>query len=344
MDLTRMKLLTRDAFREGVFARDGKRCVVCSDDGQDAHHILERRLFDDGGYYLDNGATVCEGHHMEAEQTVISCEFLREAAGIERLVIPDHLYADQVYDKWGNPIMPNGRRLRGELFGDESVQKVLAGQLHLFDAWVKFPRTYHLPWSPGLGKGDRVLTTDDMRLFLGQEVVVTEKMDGENTTMYRDHIHARSLDSAGGPERDWVKRIWGEVGWQIPEGWRVCGENLFEKHTIGYDALASYFMVFSIWTDTNTALSWDDTVEWAALLGLQTVPVLWRGTYDRGPIEALYTTRSEDHEGYVVRRAGPIPYRQYRRAVGKYVRAGHINEERHVQSRRILVRNGLKGA
>ena len=51
--------LTRDQFRNGVFARDGHKCVLCQAPGQDAHHIMERRLFPDGGYYLDNGATVC---------------------------------------------------------------------------------------------------------------------------------------------------------------------------------------------------------------------------------------------------------------------------------------------
>lgn len=51
-----MKLLTRDEFREGVFERDGHKCVVCGDDARDAHHIMERRLFADGGYYMENGA------------------------------------------------------------------------------------------------------------------------------------------------------------------------------------------------------------------------------------------------------------------------------------------------
>jgi 5-methylcytosine-specific restriction endonuclease McrA len=46
-------LLTRDEFRVGVFARDGKTCVACGKPGQDAHHIIERRLWPDGGYYLD---------------------------------------------------------------------------------------------------------------------------------------------------------------------------------------------------------------------------------------------------------------------------------------------------
>ena len=121
-----VQLLTRDEFREGVFARDGHRCVICRAEGKDAHHIMERRLFDNGGYFLDNGATLCENHHVQAEQTVLSCEEIRAAAGIATIVLPDHLYPDERWDKWGNMILKDGRRIRGELFNDESVQKILS--------------------------------------------------------------------------------------------------------------------------------------------------------------------------------------------------------------------------
>jgi len=50
----------------------------------------------------------------------------------------------------------------------------------------------------------------DNRL-IGREVVVTEKMDGENTTMYCDNIHARSIDGRHHPSRDWVKMTVGEI-------------------------------------------------------------------------------------------------------------------------------------
>lgn len=55
-------------------------------------------------------------------------------------------------------------------------------------------------------------------LFLGQEVVVTEKIDGENTTMYPDHIHARSLDSNHHPSRNIVKQLHGQVNYPSHKG------------------------------------------------------------------------------------------------------------------------------
>jgi len=118
-------LLTRDIFKEGVFKRDSYKCVICGEAARDAHHILERRLFTDGGYYLDNGASLCEMHHIMAEETTLSCDEIREKIGIKFPVIPEHFYSDLDYDKWGNIILPTGVRIKGELFYDESVQKIL---------------------------------------------------------------------------------------------------------------------------------------------------------------------------------------------------------------------------
>lgn len=57
----------------------------------------------------------------------------------------------------------------------------------------KYPRTPHLPFSKGMTSDDKVL--DNTNNFKDKQVVVTEKMDGENTTIYKDFYHARSLDS-----------------------------------------------------------------------------------------------------------------------------------------------------
>ena len=125
------KLLTRDAFRNGVFERDHHSCVICKQPAVDSHHILERRLWTDGGYYLDNGASLCRKHHIEAEETTLSCEEIRNASGITTIIIPEHFYDDINYDKWGNILLPNGTRLKGELFNDISVQKIIKPVLNI---------------------------------------------------------------------------------------------------------------------------------------------------------------------------------------------------------------------
>ncbi len=327
-------LLTRDKFREGVFARDGHECVMCEKPAVDAHHILERRLWPDGGYYLDNGASVCEAHHIQAEQTVLSCEELREAAGITQVLLPPHLYSDQRYDKWGNPILVNGQRLRGELFHDKSVQKALTPVLGLFTNRVKYPRTYHLPWSPNLTSDDRMMTSldafEDVR-----EVVVTLKMDGENTTMYSDFIHARSLVMEPHPSRDRVKAIHAQIAHDIPKDWRLCGENLYAKHSIAYDNLPGYFMLFSVWDEKNICMSWQEVVTWADLLDLPHVPVIFQGRFNTGDIMNAFKPYADTHEGYVVRIAESFPYSAFKHCVGKYVRKGHVHTHGHWMRQRL---------
>lgn len=68
------KLLTREEFKKQVFARtDGKCCVPgCNEKAVDAHHIMDRKLWNDGGYYLSNGAALCAKHHLEAERGTIT--------------------------------------------------------------------------------------------------------------------------------------------------------------------------------------------------------------------------------------------------------------------------------
>jgi hypothetical protein len=337
-----IKLLSRNEFREGIFARDRHKCVFCDNPAADAHHIIERRLWPDGGYYLDNGASVCGDHHILCEQTIISVEDVRNACGIQRIIVPPHLYADQPYDKWGNPVLTNGQRLKGELFFDESVQKVLAqgNALELFSNWVKYPRTHHLPWSDGVNDDDRVI--ESLLAFVGNRVVVTEKMDGENTTLYRDYTHARSIDGRNHPSRSWVKQFWSRISADIPEGWRVCGENLYARHSIHYIELPTYFMGFSIWDERNVCLGWDETVEWFTLMNITPVPILYDGIFDEKTIRRLWDAKNWDRcEGYVVRLADPIDYGEFRHKVGKFVRKEHIQTVKHWMYGQPIERNLL---
>lgn len=334
----------RAAFRTAVFERDNYRCVMCGAEAQDAHHILERRLFPDGGYHPDNGASVCAECHLDAERTHFTPEQLRAAAGILKPYLPPHFYSDQQYDKWGNIIISGGRILAGELFFDESVQKVLreGGALSDVAPWAKYPRTHHLPWSPGVHSDDRIIP-DMSVLEAADDVVVTVKMDGENTTLYQDRIHARSIESGDHVSRHWVKNLWSRIAHDIPSGWRVCGENLWAVHSLRYEDLSSYFLGFSVWTDRNECLSWDDTVEWLELLGLHHVPAIYRGRFDRDAIQRAFDQRctTETDEGYVVRTARAFSYGAFRACVAKWVRAAHVQTTKHWFHGQRVERNGL---
>jgi hypothetical protein len=336
-------IMDRTSFRNQVFRRDNHKCILCTLPAKDAHHIIERRLWSDGGYYVDNGVSVCEPCHIECEKTNISVEQVREAAGITNKILPPHLYSDEVYDKWGNMILPNGQRLRGELFEDESVQRILGegNKLQLFTNFVKYPRTYHCPWSENMNPDDRMI--ESLEEFENKRVIVTIKMDGENTTLYNNYIHARSLDSRNHPSRNWVKNFHATIAHEIPVGYRVCGENLYAKHSIKYDNLLSYFYGFSLWQN-NKCLGWDETLEWFSLLGITSVPVLYDGIFNIDMIQNLwYDLDAEQNEGYVIRVAESFQYKDFRKKICKFVRKNHLQTIPHGWTTKQTEKNSLAG-
>lgn len=195
---------------------------------------------------------------------------------------------------------------------------------------AKYPRTPHLPWSPGRSDDDIALDSIQ-HLEQWQDLVITEKLDGENTTLYHDYLHARSLDSKSHPSRDWIKHFHAGIKHDIPQDFRICGENLYAKHSIFYDALTTYFYVFAIFQE-DVCLSWDEAAEWCQLIGLETVPVLYRGKWDEAAIKACWTGKSvfgKKQEGYVVRNANHFKFEDFQQNIAKYVRADHVTTNRH---------------
>ncbi|MEV6950469.1 RNA ligase family protein [Streptomyces sp. NPDC051183] len=188
-----------------------------------------------------------------------------------------------------------------------------------------YPRTPHLPWSPGAAPDD--VRTSGLAGLAGREVVVTEKLDGENTTLYADGLHARSLDSGHHPSRAWVKGLQGRIGAGIPAGWRVCGENLYARHSLAYEELDSWFYGFSVW-DGEHCLDWDRTVRFLHGLGIPGPRVLWRGTFDERALRKLRLDTARQ-EGYVVRTVAGFPRADFGRYVAKWVRGGHVQTDTH---------------
>jgi hypothetical protein len=199
----------------------------------------------------------------------------------------------------------------------------------------KYPRTPHLPWSEGATSDDVFL--NDCKQFEGKEVVVTEKLDGECTTMYHERIHARSTDSRDHPSRHMVKALWAKIKNDIPDTIRITGENCFAKHSIFYNSLPSVFMVFSIFDDWY--FEWDDVTELCKILDLKTVPVLYRGTWDIDKIKTCYTGKSlfgDTQEGYVIRLADRFDINNFSTSVAKFVRKNHVQTNEHWMSQKII--------
>lgn len=195
------------------------------------------------------------------------------------------------------------------------------------DRLVKYFRTHHLPWSESVADDDLVMISP---FTCDSDVVVTIKMDGESFTGHPSgHCHARSLDSGYHESRNYVKALWHSKAHLLPPLWRVCGENLYAKHSIHYHDLESYLYVFSIWTEENICLSWDETLLWCDLLELTPVQVIYRGKYDEQAIKQSFIPFKEQHEGYVIRSSESFHYDDSSKNVAKYVRKNHVQSSSH---------------
>lgn len=203
---------------------------------------------------------------------------------------------------------------------------------------LKYPRTVHLPYSEvDPASNDKKLTDD--KFFQGKEVIVTLKMDGENTTIYSDgYTHARSINSSHHISRSWVKAFAAQL--DLPDGVRVCGENLWAEHSIRYDNLESYFYGFSIWHGDQCS-DWDSTIKFFEDYGIKSVPVIYRGEYNPAVILATFFDEYEDeNEGFVIRTNQKFLEVEFGLNVAKYVKKDFQPGSRHWLSKSIK-KNGL---
>ena len=204
----------------------------------------------------------------------------------------------------------------------------------------KYPRTYHLPYSASVTKDDRQLTDDSC--FYGKNVIVSEKMDGENISIYQDGFHARSLDSKHREYHSWLISYIQNFMYDLPNGdWRICGEYLYAKHSIGYHDLPSYFMGFSLWHN-DVCQDWNTTAAFFNKHGIVSVPVLYKGIYDTKTVKKIAEEVVErGGEGVVVRNQDSFTLNEWQDNIAKYVRPNHVQTDEHWQYSKIE-KNELK--
>lgn len=210
------------------------------------------------------------------------------------------------------------------------------------DINTKYPRTYHLPWSPGATSDDKKLSPDwfDVDEWTGKEIVILEKLDGENTAFQNGDVFSRSHST---PTRSpWSRNLWDKDGllWMIKDKISpdeiVYGENLYGEHSIHYDRLPAYFFTFACRRE-NQWWSWDDVVMMADVLHIPTVPVLWRGKLESESQlkEMISTFMSEPSafgdtkEGVVIRKTESFDNSDFSRNVAKWVRENHVQTDQH---------------
>jgi hypothetical protein len=199
----------------------------------------------------------------------------------------------------------------------------------------KYNRTYHLPWSPGSTNDDRIANSVDT--LLGKEIVITEKLDGENCGMTREGVYARSHATFTiSPWSREVRQLHSILKHDLSDDVFLFGENMEGIHSIEYTNMTSYLYIFGV-RDNNKWISWEEVEEYSYLLDVPTAPVLFKGvvnTYDelKTLVEDLVSQPSSlggKREGIVVRNAGSFDNDEFSENVMKWVRKGHVQTDEH---------------
>ncbi len=188
---------------------------------------------------------------------------------------------------------------------------------------MKYPRTPHLPFSKGRTPDDIAVKDFDIQKYQ----ICTEKLDGENTNMTRDKIHARSEEGYNNTWQTYLKKKWAEIRFNIPENLQICGENLYATHSITYEYLPAYFYVFAIFDlERNVVLSYNDMCEWCQLLDLPMAPLFDFDIERDIPHQSHFGSTCE---GYVIRNINEFNIEDFADNVAKCVRPNHVQTNRH---------------
>ena len=136
----------------------------------------------------------------------------------------------------------------------------------------KYCRTLHAPISLGTTSDDRFMPAGYLNAFAQmQDLVLTEKLDGQNNCFNKYGVFARS--HAAPSVHPWDKPL--RERWQLLKNdlndLEIFGENMYAIHSIAYSKLESYFYVFAI-REKDQWLSWDEVKFYADFFDFPTVP------------------------------------------------------------------------
>ncbi|TAJ12036.1 2'-5' RNA ligase [Marinilabiliaceae bacterium JC017] len=138
----------------------------------------------------------------------------------------------------------------------------------------KYCRSLHAQISLGTTSDDRFMPDGYIRAFAEMDdLVITEKLDGQNNCFSKKGVFARSHTSTS--EHPWDKPLrerWHLIKTDLND-LEIFGENLYGIHSIAYRNLESYFYVFAV-REKERWLSWEEVKFYAAMLDFPTVPEL----------------------------------------------------------------------
>lgn len=200
----------------------------------------------------------------------------------------------------------------------------------------KYPRTPYLPFSPTIASDSRRLA--DPSRFVGERVVVTEKLDGSCTVLHRGAAYARSVSAPSAAK--WMAMVKKHHAWKITEpDVFLYGEDIYGVHSIEYEPVPEdrTFYAFALRDDRDRFASFGALADYARQREIPVVPVLFDGVFEsenmlRRFVDAAHAEPSAlggEREGVVIRLAASFPASEFCRSVCKSVRAGHVQTDQH---------------
>ena len=186
--------------------------------------------------------------------------------------------------------------------------------------FVKFPSTPYIEFENNMDiRTDKILSKEEVHIFLGNEIYVEEKIDGANLGISFNDRGECLLQNRGdylyfplsgqwSALNKWLNINENTIFENITNEYILFGEWCYATHSIKYDALPDWFVAFDIFDKKeNKFFSVQRRNEMIEKMGLYKVPMLGKGKYSldqlmefigdsqygNGPSEGIYLRQDE---------------------------------------------------
>lgn len=186
--------------------------------------------------------------------------------------------------------------------------------------FFRYPHTPHLAWlGAGQPRDDKTLSPIEANALLSEAIVVEEKLDGANLGLSlspagslraqnRGHFLAEPYTGQFSRLASWLNLHADALCAALTPGLILFGEWCAAKHSLSYDRLPDWFLLFDVFDRSQQAF-WSSTRRNALAkdVGLSCVPQVTHGQVSLPQLENLLATESSRYgqgplEGLVVRK------------------------------------------
>lgn len=180
------------------------------------------------------------------------------------------------------------------------------------DTQVKFPRTKHLIYTSKNNhelRDDLFATVDEINGLLKQNIIIDEKIDGANLGIYILNgsitFQNRGKIMLTDPQFDYLPKWYNQHKFEIADilskgNYIIYGEWMYAKHSIHYDNLPDYYIIFDIYDrDVEKFLSRDRVKNLIKDTTLKLINQISEGFFTINNLLSLVNQKSSYYDGYI---------------------------------------------